>query len=136
MEQTTAGDLLFVSPIREDQAALRRIAGVHATIPAASCRQAFRCLGRDRFEVVFCESDLPDGSWLEVLDRIADLYDPPPLIVTSRLADGHLWSKVLNLGGFDVLSTPFREPEVRHALQSARAHRTGPARVGRRAAGA
>ena len=37
---------------------------------------------------------------------------PPNLIVFSRLADERLWAEVLNLGGFDVLMTPFEPEEV------------------------
>jgi len=128
MNHITAGDILFVSPVRDDQAALRRIAGANAIIRAWDRRQAFRRLDRERFAVVLCDRDLPDGSWIDVLDRIAAADDPPLLIVTSRLADDQLWSKVLNLGGFDVISTPFRETELRHVLESARARRGVPAR--------
>ena len=129
MQQTAQRDVLFVSPVREDQAALRRIVGADYPIPAATCRQAFWQLGRNRFDVVLCNTDLPDGSWIDILDHIAASEDPPLLIVTSRLADDHLWSKVLNFGGFDVLSTPFHESEVCHVLETARFRRqcrTGP----------
>jgi DNA-binding response OmpR family regulator len=128
MEVTAVPDILFVSPVRPDQVELRRIVGANSTTRAASCRQAIRRLGRESFAIVFCECDLPDGSWVDIRDHIAASGDPPLLIVTSRLADAHLWSRVLNLGGFDVIATPFREVEVRHALASARAHRTGPGR--------
>ena len=37
---------------------------------------------------------------------------PPSLIVLSCRADEFLWAKVLNLGGFDVLMTPFEAEEV------------------------
>jgi hypothetical protein len=36
----------------------------------------------------------------------------PQIIVTSRLADHHLWADVLSLGGYDVLMTPFDAGEV------------------------
>jgi DNA-binding response OmpR family regulator len=47
-------------------------------------------------------------SWTES----ATLTDPPLLIVSSRLADEHLWAEALNLGVFDVLAKPFQSEEV------------------------
>lgn len=43
---------------------------------------------------------------------MASLSAPPNLIVSSRLADARLWVEVLNLGGFNVLVTPFETEEV------------------------
>jgi DNA-binding response OmpR family regulator len=62
--------------------------------------------------VVVCERDLPDGSWKHLLDKVETLARPPRLIVASRLADERLWAEVLNLGGYDVLATPFDADEV------------------------
>jgi hypothetical protein len=41
-----------------------------------------------------------------------DCRFPPNFIVFSCLADEFLWAEVLNLGGFDVLMTPFEPEEV------------------------
>ena len=38
--------------------------------------------------------------------------NPPRFVVSSRLADDHVWAEVLNLGGYDVLCTPFEAREV------------------------
>jgi DNA-binding response OmpR family regulator len=54
---------------------------------------------------------------------------PRILIVTSRFADDYLWSEVLNFGGYDVLSKPFSEEEVRHVFASVWAVITGPVRA-------
>ena len=50
---------------------------------------------------------------------MASLAAPPKLIVSSRLADHRLWAEVLNLGGFDVLMTPFETEEVLRVTSSA-----------------
>jgi DNA-binding response OmpR family regulator len=62
--------------------------------------------------VLLCERDYADGNWEDLLKATVRLPDPPSLIVFSRLADESLWAKVLNLGGFDVLMTPFEPEEV------------------------
>ena len=72
--------------------------------------------------VVVCERDLVDGDWKDVLAVTASLPNPPPVIVTSRQADEHLWAEVLNLGGFDVLAKPLDKHEVNWVLNFAWEH--------------
>ena len=62
--------------------------------------------------VVISEPSLADGDWRTILDGLAELPEQPRLIVSSRLADHHLWADVLSLGGYDVLITPFDPTEV------------------------
>jgi hypothetical protein len=69
--------------------------------------------------VLLCERDHADGNWEDLLKATMRLPDPPNLIVFSRLADESLWAKVLNLGGFDVLMTPFEREEVLRVTFSA-----------------
>jgi len=69
--------------------------------------------------VVLCERDLPGGTWRRLFVETRDLAHPPRLIVVSRLADERLWAEVLNLGGHDVLATPFAADEVRRVLSYA-----------------
>jgi hypothetical protein len=69
--------------------------------------------------VLLCERDDADGNWEDLLKATGRLPDPPKLIVFSRLADESLWAKVLNLGGFDVLMTPFEPEEVLRVIFSA-----------------
>jgi DNA-binding response OmpR family regulator len=120
MEQPSSSAVLFISPVRPDQAALRRIlCRRHRAIPAATCRHALRLLNQARVPIVLCDGTLPDGTWLDILNAIAASDNPPLLIVTSRNADDRLWAEVLNLGGFDVLAKPFIDSEVLHVLRTA-----------------
>jgi DNA-binding response OmpR family regulator len=94
-------------------------------VHAGTCRKAISFLCTDPVPVVFCERDLPDGTWRDILRHTSELVNPPALIVTSSMADERLWAEVLNLGGFDVLAQPFSEPEVKHVLESALRHQSG-----------
>ena len=85
-------------------------------------RRATQCLRRHPVQVVIAKSDMPDGSWQEMLDHLRCLARPPLLIVTSRTADEHLWAEVLNLGGYDVLAEPFERDEMVRVVASARRH--------------
>jgi DNA-binding response OmpR family regulator len=57
-----------------------------------------------------------------VLQDLRKLPVPPQLVVTSRLADDHLWAEVLNIGGFDVLARPLDRDEVERVVASASRH--------------
>lgn len=72
--------------------------------------------------VVLCERDLVPGAWTDVMERFNETPNPPSLIVTSRLADEHLWAKALNLGAWDVLAKPFDRIEVLRSVKSAWHH--------------
>jgi DNA-binding NtrC family response regulator len=114
--------ILSVSADAADHLALRRLlAGVPCQIASSgTCRGALQHLIRGGISVVICEANLPDGTWLDILNDVQSSRERPLLIVTSRFADEYLWAEVLNLGGFDVIAKPFQEPEVRHIVESAR----------------
>ena len=69
--------------------------------------------------VIVCERDFQDGDWKLLLEEIGRLTKPPRLIVASRFADERLWAEVLNLGGHDVLATPFDADEVHRVVSYA-----------------
>ena len=105
---------LAVSPLPADRARLREILsqGNWELHEASDCCGALALLRDQSVAVLLCERDHADGNWEDLLKATARLPDPPNLIVFSRLADESLWAKVLNLGGFDVLITPFEPEEV------------------------
>ena len=79
---------------------------------AHTYRDALTLLCYERMPIVICQCRLPDGDWRDVLSQVSVLPDAPRLIVTSPEPDDRLWAEVFNLGGFDVLTTPFDENEV------------------------
>ena len=106
--------VLAVSPLPADRVRLREILsqGNWKLHEASDCREALALLRDHSVTVLLCERDHADGNWEDLLNATARLTTPPNLIVFSRLADESLWAKVLNLGGFDVLMTPFEPEEV------------------------
>jgi CheY-like chemotaxis protein len=126
----TPARILSISPFPSDHAVLRKVvSGTPWRLTARkTASDAVDELYRERFRVIFCEFHLEDGTWRDVLDLAANLDEPPLLVVTAQLADDHVWAEVLNLGGYDVLSKPLVEEEVRRVLHLAIAHQTRPAR--------
>jgi len=118
--------LLLVGLTHESENGWRLEAGRLFRIrEAMGCKGAAAFLDTDTPAVVMCDQHLPDGSWKDLLEVMASVSDPPPLVVTSRLADERLWAEVLNLGGYDLLTRPLDRCEVRRVLGLARLHRFG-----------
>jgi DNA-binding response OmpR family regulator len=112
---------LAIGPSEEDLSFLTyRFKEAEWTLYTAhTYREALAELNWNRVPVVLCECPLPDGNWKDVLSQLAPMPDRPRLIVFSRHADEGLWAEVLNLGGFDLLATPFRDAELVFTIGSA-----------------
>jgi DNA-binding NtrC family response regulator len=105
---------LAISPSVEDLLFLKsRFKEAHWKLyMAGTQRDALAELSDKRLPVILSECQLPDGNWKDVLSRLKPMLERPRLIVFSRHADDRLWEEVVNLGGFDLLATPFREEEL------------------------
>ncbi len=116
--------VLAIIPHREDQSSLNEIFShskwrLHFV---EVLRDARILIDEPTVGVVISECRLPDGDWKDVLQELQRRPLAPPLIVASRLADDRLWAEVLNLKGYDVLTTPFRAEEVLQSVSLAWRH--------------
>lgn len=113
--------VLLVSPLDEDHQGLRQILqhSKWQQYGARTAAEALAFLEEHPTPVAICESELPDGTWQDVLAQMGRLKRPPMLVVTARLADDVLWSQVLNLGGYNVLAKPLDAAEVFHVVSFA-----------------
>jgi len=91
---------------------------IEARVP----KSALEHLDKERIHVVITNSESTGPTWRQLLRILSQRVRPPQLIVTSRTADDHLWSEVLNCGGYDVLPEPFRPDEIERVVASARRH--------------
>jgi DNA-binding response OmpR family regulator len=83
---------------------------------AQTCQEAL-CFARNgSVPVVLCEPHMSDGNWNTLMGELREVAKPPAVVVVSRLADERFWVEVLNLGGYDVLVTPFDRSEVFRVL--------------------
>ena len=92
-------------------------------IEASTVEEAAATLRQHLSLVLICESELPDGTWIELLKVAQGLSAPPPVIVAARHADNDFWMQVLNLGGYNVLGKPFAAKEVFEMVSVAWRHR-------------
>jgi DNA-binding NtrC family response regulator len=120
-DHTHTAAVLAVSLAAEDQrtleAAFRQLPWRLKT--AATLAQGLRLATSPTVRVVICEREVPGGNWKVLFEKIRDLATPPRFIVASRLADERLWAEILNVGGYDVLATPFDTDELRRVLSYA-----------------
>lgn len=77
-----------------------------------TCRAVLTYLRENPVGVVISHTELPDGTWKDLLEELSQFTPPPSLIVFSRLADHRLWAEVLNLGAYDVLPAPVDRDEA------------------------
>ena len=121
-----ARSILSISPSEEDHISLdallngcKKRESEWIVRAASTIQEGLVHLRDNRISVVLSERDLSAGTWKDVLAELQSMPDPPTLIVTSRLADEHLWAEALNLGAYDVLIKPFDQKEVSRILSSA-----------------
>ncbi len=62
--------------------------------------------------VVISAAELPDGTWKGVLDAAASRGRDTRVIVLIGEANDHLWSEILDSGGYDVLAKPLDAREA------------------------
>ena len=113
--------MMLVSPLESDHVALRRILSrsnwrLHsASLP----EEAVTLMRRQSIPVVICVGDSRDGTWRQLLDDAAKRPGDPKIIVSSHLADDHLWAEVLQAGAYDFLAMPWEPREVLRVISLA-----------------
>ncbi|MBI3894582.1 MAG: response regulator [Acidobacteria bacterium] len=75
--------------------------------------------GSASYDLIFVDSELPDGSWEELLEFLKNSPRASEVIVCSRCGDEHLWAEVIQRGAFDLLPAPYEEREIARVVQSA-----------------
>src|SRR3954463_14616413 len=93
--RTESITILSVSPHEQDHSPVKGLFGNSrwTVLTASNISTARALLQEHDTSVVVCECELMPGTWIDVLDHIRALSNPPVLIVTSRLADDRLWAE-------------------------------------------
>lgn len=129
--------ILGVGLSREDWVCIRRSTMLWGPIllSARCCREALHTITDRAPHIVISGSELPDGTWRDILAASRRLAVPPPVIVAAHSADEGMWVEVLDLGGYDLIARPLDTGELGwilvSALNLARSSLTGNMRVGR-----
>jgi DNA-binding NtrC family response regulator len=99
-----------------------------------SLSDARALLGRQTFQFVLCEDDLPDCNLRTSLKVLSVSTGGIPVIVLSRLADWDAYMKALSAGAFDYIAFPPEPVESERILRLALGYNPRPRRTFRAAA--
>jgi DNA-binding NtrC family response regulator len=106
----------------------RQLAGLNATLIFVrhASDLSHLLLNQELFHVVLLPPVLPEADWRGLWNEICLLNPRPALLVYAHSANFHLWSAVLESGGYDVLVEPFTDEELQGAvLRAARSLEDG-----------
>lgn len=80
---------------------------------------AVHVLRVNRARIVLLDRDGAGAAWRTVLERLAESSRGASILLVSRVSDDYLWNEVIQAGGYDVVTKPFRKQELRTAIHFA-----------------
>jgi len=86
---------------------------------ASNLEEAHNILARRPMHVVFCEDNLSDGGFRELLRLVKADTPEIQVVVSSRLVDVDEYIEAMNLGAFDFIAPPYRGTEIISVVDSA-----------------
>lgn len=82
----------------------------------SECEEVFR---NQNIDLVFCERQLTDGTYRDILDRTRSPNRTFRLIVTSRIADWVEYLEAVRDGAFDLIASPGQTVDVVRVINQA-----------------
>jgi len=87
---------------------------------AGSRAQAKRLLGGlNPVPLVFTDTQLPDGTWSDILSVAEKSAKPVNVIVVARVADTRFYVEVIEAGAYDFITPPFNDTDLAYVVRSA-----------------
>ena len=89
------------------------------SVICSSLTDALALIGRQMFQLVLCDDDLPDCNLRTSLKVLLSATDGVPVIVLSDLADWDAYMMALSAGAFDYIACPPERVETERILRLA-----------------
>ena len=87
---------------------------------AESRAQAQRMLGGlNPAPLVFTDTQLPDGTWADILAEAEKAAQPVNVIVVARVVDTRFYLEAIETGAFDFLAPPFMVADLAYVVRTA-----------------
>src|SRR5208337_953135 len=87
---------------------------------AESRAQAKRVLGGlNPTPLVFTDTQLPDGTWADILAVAEKAAQPVNVIVVARVVDTRFYVEAIQTGAFDFLAPPFVATDLAYVVRTA-----------------
>jgi DNA-binding NtrC family response regulator len=90
-----------------------------STICASTVGECEGVLAEQNIDLVFCERDLTDGTYRDVLVIARSRRRSARLVVVSRLANWDEYLEALREGAFDLIASPYKSADIAHVLNQA-----------------
>src|SRR5690348_17897071 len=85
---------------------------------AESRAQARRMLGGlDPAPLVFTDTQLPDGTWADILAEAEKAAQPVNVIIVARVLDTRFYVEAIETGAFDFLVPPFMAADLAYVVR-------------------
>lgn len=81
-------------------------------VVSSTVGEAQALLSREMVALVFCETDLSDGTFYDVLRASERTKQRPPVVVCSRFYDKDAYIEAMSMGAFDFVAFPLRRDEM------------------------
>lgn len=95
-------------------------------VRVSTLRECHEILAQKRVGLVFCDPQVADGNYQELLSAYPADGGRPRVVVTSGTADWEEFNEAMRCGAFDVISVPCRHTDVEWmVIQAKRAERRG-----------
>ncbi|HEY2343264.1 MAG TPA: sigma-54 dependent transcriptional regulator, partial [Chthoniobacteraceae bacterium] len=91
----------------------------YAVVSAPTIADAERYLAKDRFDLVFADIHLPDGSGTDLLERIGQLPQKPLTVMITAHASVESAVSCMRAGAFDYVIKPFSSSEIEMTVNKA-----------------
>lgn len=89
------------------------------TYSVGSCEEAQRLISQTQPHLVFTDTSLLDGSWVDVVNLAEKETVPPNVIVVSPIKDLKLYLSAIERGAFDFVLPPFEHQSLEFVVGSA-----------------
>jgi DNA-binding NtrC family response regulator len=111
---TTPWDVVVVSSDLESRRNLSAILVRQGLDPicTSTLRECREIISQKSVGVVFCDSNVADGSYKEFLAGYHSRSERPRVVVTSRHSEWDEFKEAIRLGAFDVIGAPCRPTDV------------------------
>ena len=116
--------VLIASGKQEDQRTIQDLfrGSRWRAVPVTGWRDALDLITGASIPVVLCDRDLPGPEWQQGITALHRSGACPAVILLSGVADPYLWDELVQAGGFDVLTRPFRRDETLAMIEFAYTH--------------
>ena len=113
-------DVLVACSEMNRNALVHMLEGMSVSVfPCSTLSQAEEVLSRQKIELVFCDESLSDGSFRDLLRANQAWVGRPHIVVIFQLGEWTEYLEALQLGVFEVISSPLHPTDVELAVSRA-----------------